>query len=41
LAINRVTGVGVVVVWTTTVGYCRQKAGKSSKLTGQQWHCKD
>jgi len=29
LAINNVTGVGVFVVSTTTVGYCRQHAGKS------------
>jgi len=29
LAINRVTGVGEVVVWTTTVGYHRQNAGTS------------
>jgi len=28
VAINRVTGVDGVV-WTTTVGYCRQNAGKS------------
>jgi len=26
---NRVTGVGGVIVWTITVGYCRQNAGKS------------
>jgi len=29
LAISRVTGVGGVVVCTTTVGYCRQNGGKS------------
>jgi len=29
LGINRVTGVGRVIVLTTTVGYCRQHAEKS------------
>jgi len=29
VANNLVTGVGGVVVWTATVGYCRQNTGKS------------
>jgi len=29
LTINRVTGIGGVVVWNTTIGYYRQNAGKS------------
>jgi len=39
LAINSVTGVGGVVVWTTTVGNSRQNAGKSQKWI--QRHCRD
>jgi len=33
LAINRVTAVGAVAVWTATVGYCRQNA--SNQRNGQ------
>jgi len=29
LAISLATGVGGLVVWTATVGYCRQNTGKS------------
>ena len=39
LPINRATVAGVVVVWTTTGGCCRENAGKSYKWT-EQWHCR-